>query len=175
MPTVILTQRVSREGRGISKCIETIPEILQRKDTCVKVDQSGKPVMYGVCTPGSTITPPHLDSSGSGHFIFLLYGMKVVIRRESDPELLESYGNTHCQRKGQLSLNAVKTWRGLKWSVLSEPGHYVQIDPAQVHLVLSPVNSAVTGWSFVVPEWLESGKLELLTDWEINLVKKRNK
>lgn len=129
---------------GTSKCIEAKPEILARKEVCIKEDHR-KLILYGVYTPCSTITPRHLDSTGSGHIVLLLYGIKVVIWWESKPELLDFYEQVHCQRKGVLSLNPIKTWPSLKWSILQEPGHYLHMNPGEVHLVLSPINPAVTG------------------------------
>jgi hypothetical protein len=59
----------------------------------------------------------------------------------------------HCLKKGQLCVNAVKTWPGLNWAILDQPGQYVVMEPGQPHAVVSPVNSAVSGWSFVIQKW----------------------
>jgi hypothetical protein len=45
--------------------------------------------------------------------------------------------------------------------------------PGQVHLVLCPVNSAVTGWSFVISDWLENWELRKMMDWEMTLTERR--
>jgi len=72
-------------------------------------------------------------------------------------------------------VNAVKTWPGLNWAILQEPGQYVMMEPGQIHAVVSPVNSAVTGWSFVLSDWLRSRKLSEMMNWEMNVIEDRLK
>ena len=139
----------------------------------MRMHKDGCPLLYSVITPAGTITCPHCDNTGSGHIILLTYGIKLVLWWDCDPEVLKYYGDIHCLKKGQLSLNAVKTWPGLKWAILDEPGQYLIMEPGQIHAVLSPVNSAVSGWSFAISDWIENGKLGKMMDWEMTLVEKR--
>lgn len=164
---------VSHPGKGISRCIQSKPEILEREDVCMRVYKDGSPLLYSVITPAATITSPHCDNTGSGHIILLVYGVKLVLWWDSNSEMLEHFSHVHCRNKGQFSVNAVKAWPGLKWALLDEPGQYLTMDPGQVHLVLCPVNSAVSGWSFVISDWLENGKLRKMMGWEMALIEKR--
>jgi hypothetical protein len=164
---------IAHPGQGLSKCVQSKPEVLEREDVCMRTHKNGCPLLYSVVTPAGTITCPHCDNTGSGHIILLTYGVKMVLWWDSSPEVLKYFSDIHCLRKGQLSVNAVKTWPGLKWAILDEPGHYLTMEPGQIHVVLSPVNSAVSGWSFVISDWLENGKLGKMIDWEMTLIEKR--
>ena len=115
----------------------------------------------------------HCDNTGSGHIILLVYGVKLVLWWDCASEVLEQFGFIHCLKKGQLCVNAVKTWPGLSWAILDQPGQYVIMEPGQPHAVVSPVNSAVSGWSFVMPKWLGNGVLRKMVNWEMGLIEKR--
>jgi len=73
---------------------------------------------------------------------------------------------------GDPVLIAIKTWGEFHWVVL-KPGEYLCMDPGQIHCVVSSVNSAVSGWSFVSSEWLKSGNLQKIMSWEMELIEKR--
>ena len=166
---------ISHPGNGLSRCIESKPKILERGDVQMRMRSDGSPLLYSVFTPAGTVTSPHCDNTGSGHVIMLSYGVKLVFWWDSSPAVLEEFSRIHCLRKGEHSVNAVKTWPGLKWAILQEPGEYVVMEPGQIHAVVSPVNSAVTGWSFVMSDWLENGKLSEMMDWEMRVIEERLK
>lgn len=79
----------------------------------------------------------------------------------------------HCLKKGELIVNALKTLPGLKWTILDEPGQYLVMEPGQIHAVVSPLNSAVSGWSFVVSDWLENGTLRKMMNREMEVIEER--
>jgi hypothetical protein len=70
---------VAHPGKGLSKCVHSKPDVLERKDVCMRVHKDGCPLLYSVVTPGATITCPHCDNTGSGHIILLTYGKKLEL------------------------------------------------------------------------------------------------
>lgn len=42
---------VSHPGKGLSRCIESKPEILERGDFCMKIYENGSPLLYSVIIP----------------------------------------------------------------------------------------------------------------------------
>jgi hypothetical protein len=164
---------VSHPGKGLSRCIQKIPAIIERNAVCARRHENGTPMLYGVFTPAGTITSPHCDTTGSGHIILLVYGVKLVLWWDCNTEVMEDFSLMHCLTKGNLSVNAVKTWPGLNWAILDKPGQYLVMRPGQIHAVVSPLNSAVSGWSFVLPDWLEDGTLRNMMSWEMGVIEKR--
>ena len=51
--------------------------------------------------------------------------------------------------KGEFPVKAVKTWPGLK-RPFEKLGEYLLMVPGKIDLVVSPVNSAVSGWSVMI-------------------------
>ena len=45
--------------------------------------------------------------------------------------------------------------------------------PAQIHCVISSVNSAVSDWRFISSKWLKNGRLHKIMSWEMELIEKR--
>jgi hypothetical protein len=150
--TPLVAFDVVAHPKGLSRCIQKKPEIMEREDVCARRHKNETPMLYSVVTPAGTITCPHCDNTGSGHIILLAYGVKLVLWWDCNPEVLEHFSLIHCLKKGELSVNAVKTWPGLNWAILEEPGQYLVMKPGQIHAVVSPVNSAVSGWSFVMSD-----------------------
>jgi hypothetical protein len=85
---------------------------------------------------------------------------------------MDLFENLHCSHRGDYTLTALKTWPGLRWTIL-EPGMFIDMGPGTVHGVISPVNSAVSGFSFMDPNYLENGRLRELMMWELDIIQKR--
>ena len=162
---------VSKPGRGVSRSVKVLEE-LQEEDVFIDTDEGRNPLLTSVMTPAGTITSPHCDNTGRGHVLLGTYGVKLTMWWDTTQELFENYGAVHCKKKGDLTLGALEMWPGLHWTILY-PGDYIFLTPGQVHAVLSPVNSAVSGWTYVKAEWIENGLLEERMMWEIGVVKSR--
>jgi hypothetical protein len=164
---------VSKTERGISRSVKVLEE-LQKKEVFVDCDEEGNPLLTSVMTPAGTITTPHCDNTGRGHVLLETYGCKLVVWWDTTEELWQNYGPIHCKKMGDLTLGAVEMWPGLHWTILY-PGDYIFLAPGQVHAVLSPVNSSVSGWTYVKAEWIENGELEERMMWEIDVIQSRIK
>lgn len=163
----------SKSKSGFRKCIDELPTEIQAEGIFCKSREDESPMLYGVVTPAPCISPPHSDNSGSGHIILQSYKTKLIIWWDVTDEILEMYSRLHCRNiVGNPTLTAIKTWGEFHWVVL-KPGEYLCMDPGQIHCVVSSVNSAVSGWSFVSSEWLKSGNLQKIMSWEMELIEKR--
>ena len=157
---------------GLSRCIVNLPLELEKENVHVRQDEEGKPYLVSVITPAGSITSPHCDNTGSGHVILGSYGTKLVVWWDTSDILLKNFGDIHCCKKGEVTVGAVKTWPGLHWTIL-QTGKYLIMEPGQVHAVVSPENSAVSGWSFISLEWLKSGVIERMMGWELRIIESR--
>lgn len=140
---------------------------------CIRVSPDGSQKFHSVITPAASLTGPRCKNSGSAHIVLQTYGTKLVMWWDCSAEVIKEYEKIHCtQKEDRNCLSAVLHWPGLHWAIL-EVGDYVVIEPGQVHAVLSPVNSALSGWSFVASKWLRDGILKERMEWEMDLVEKR--
>ena len=89
-------------------------------------------------------------------------------------ELRKLFGNMHASSKGDYTRTAVKTWPGLRWTIL-HVGEYIEMIPGTIHGVLSAENSAVAGWHHMRKQWLEDGVYKEMLKWEMDIVEKRVK
>ena len=71
-------------------------------------------------------------------------------------ELRKVFGEVHVSSKGDYTRTTVRTWSGLRWTIL-HVGEYIEMNPGTVHTVLSEENSAVAGWHHMRKQWLEDG------------------
>ena len=170
----LITLNVASESEsGFRKCIEELPAEIQAEGIFCKSREDGSPMLYGVVTPAPNISQLHSDNSGSGQIILQSYKTKLIIWWDVTDEILEKYSRFHCRNMvGDPVLIAIKTWGEFHWVVL-KPGEYLCLDPGQIHCVVSSVNSAISGWSFVSSEWLKSGNLKKTMIWEMELIEKR--
>lgn len=163
----------SESMSGFRKCIEELPAELQAEGIFCKSREDGSALLYSVVTTGPCISPPHSDGSGSGHIILQSYKMKLVIWWDVTDEILEKYSRLHCRNiVGDPTLTAIRTWGEFHWAIL-KPGEYLCMKPGQIHCVVSSVNSAVSGWSYVSSDWLKDGTLRKIISWEMEHIEKR--
>ena len=62
---------------------------------------------------------------------------------------------------------AIQELEGVKLCVLGVAREF--------HAVMSPCNSAVTGWEFVDCSWFDDACLKLTANWELDLIETRRK
>jgi hypothetical protein len=115
-----------------------------------------------------------MKECGIGRTLLGIYGITIVLWWIHSKELLTTFGNSDRFHDRDDILTALKTWPGLRWSILSS-GEYVQMDVGMVYSTISPVNSAVSGWSFFDAKWLSNGLLEEVVTRELDSVEKQLK
>jgi hypothetical protein len=162
-----------KSANGLNKCMEDVP---------VEFDNDGVPVCRTgendtvewsfAMTPAYHITRPHLGQCGMGQSILDLFGIQIVYWWIHSKEMMDIFQNLHCSKRGDYTLTALKTWPGLRWTIL-HPGLFIDMEVGIVHGLMSPINSAVSGWSFMDPKWLVNGRLRELMMWELDIVEKR--
>jgi hypothetical protein len=89
-------------------------------------------------------------------------------------ELRKLFGEVHASSKGDYTRTAVRTWPGLRWTIL-HVGEYIEMIPGTVHAVLSAENSAMAGWHHMRKQWLEDGVYKEMLKWEMDIMEKRIK
>lgn len=161
------TDVVSQPGRGLHLCFQEPPEQLHRDDVVIREDGGHERLVSSV-TPAGSITPPRIDGHGSGQVFCMTYGIKLVLFWDWSEEIAE-YFDSH----GREIEVAVKNLNNVNWSILT-PGDYLIFSPGQIYAGMSPINSIITGWTFVQPHWLMEGTLEKLLTWELNDLEKRS-
>ena len=135
---------------------------------CVRVSPDGSQKFYSLITPAASLIGPRCNNSGSAHIVLQMYETKLVMWWDWSAEVMKEYEKIHCARKEDRNcLSAVLRWPGLHWAIL-EVGDYVVIEPGQVYAELCPVNSALSGWSFVISKWLRDGILKERMEWEMD-------
>jgi len=160
---------------GLQGCIGDLPKSLKEEDVMVCLTEDGKSFsLTNVITPAFTISRPHLDDCGRGQVLLCVYGVKFLFWSEDSIELRKLFGEVHASSKGDYTRTAVRTWPGLRWTIL-HVGEYIEMIPGTVHAVLSAENSAVTGWHHMRKQWLEDGVYKEMLMWEIDIVEKRIK
>ena len=157
---------VSQPGKGLSHCVSEVPEQLQRDDVVIR-EEGGSDRLSSLVTPGGSTTVPRVDGYGSGQVLCVTYGVKLLLFWDWSEELMLFLDNhaTEIER-------AAKTLEGMSWSILT-PGEYLLLSPGEVYAAMSPINSVMTGWTFVLPQWLMEGTIEKLMTWELNDIEKR--
>jgi hypothetical protein len=164
---------ISESPFGFKKCIGGLPDELAQEGIFCKAGDNGSPLLYGIVTPASSISPPHVNNSGSGRIILQTYKTRLLIWWDVTDENLEKYESLHCRNViGDPTLMALQTWGEFHWAIL-KPGEYIRMEPGQIHAAISSVNSAVSGWNFVSFTWVESGALKRIMSWEMELIKRR--
>lgn len=159
---------------GLKYCFrEVVPDTLKRDDVIVQRANDGSCKLSSVITPAFTITRPHLDGCGSGQILMVTYGCKIVFWWEMTEEMMGLFENLHCASRGEYTSIAISTWPNMKWAIL-RCGEYIEMSPGTVHAVVSPMNSAVSGWTYVQSEWFkDTDLLKTLMNWELNIVEER--
>src|SRR6266496_301338 len=142
---------------GLQGCIGDLPKSLKEEDVMVCLTEDGKSFsLTNVITPAFTISRPHLDGCGRGQVLLCVYEVKFLFWWEDSVELRKLFGEVHASSKGDYTRTAVRTWPGLRWTIL-HVGEYIEMIPGTVHAVLSAENSAVAGWHHMRKQWLEDG------------------
>ncbi len=160
---------------GLQGCIGDLPKSLKEEDVMVCLTEDGKSFsLTNVITPAFTISRPHLDGCGRGQVLLCVYEVKFLFWWEDSVELRKLFGEVHASSKGDYTRTAVRTWPGLRWTIL-HVGEYIEMIPGTVHAVLSAENSAVAGWHHMRKQWLEDGVYKEMLMWEIDIVEKRIK
>jgi hypothetical protein len=160
---------------GLQKCMDGLPMTLKSDDVMVYRTEDGTSYSFkDVITPALTISRPRVNGYGVGQVFLVAYGVQLVLSWDDSPEVRKIFGELIGSEKVDYTWNAVKSWPGLKWSVL-HVGEYVNFLPGTIHAVLSPVNSAVCSWSYMDKSWMKSGTLRDMLTWELDLVEKRIK
>jgi hypothetical protein len=167
---------VQRESpRGLHKCMDGLPMTLQSDDVMVCRAEDGTSYSFkDVIAPALTISRPRVNGYGIGQVFLVPYGVQLVLWWDDSPEVRKIFGELDGSEKVDYTWNAVKSWPGLKWSIL-HVGEYIPVLPGTIHAVLSPVNSAMCSWSYMEKNWMKSGILRDMLTWELELVEKRIK
>jgi hypothetical protein len=174
IPYIAMDVQCVSDG-GLQACIGGLPKSLESDDVMVCLTEDGRDVsLTDVITPAYTISRPHVDGSGRGQVLLCVYGKKFVFWWQDSDELRKEFGEVHGSSKGDYTRTAVRTWPGVRWTIL-ELGKYVEMMPGTVHGVISAENSAVAGWYILRTKWLENGVYEKMLMWELDLVEKRVK
>jgi hypothetical protein len=161
--------------RGLQKCMDGLPFALRANDVMVCRAEDGTSHSFeDVITPALTISGPHVNGYGVGQVLLVPYGAQLVLWWDDSPEVRNIFGELDGSDKVDYTWNAVKSWPGLKWSIL-HAGEYITMLPGIIHAILSPVNSAVCGWNYMEKSWMKSGILRDMLTWELELVEKRIK
>jgi hypothetical protein len=166
---------------GLSACGARPPRLIYETDVVARpVDfetDSGDCDLRLTTTisPAGSITDPHIDGTGSGLYLFQLFGTKVLFTWPASVENLqwmEKMG-LHGRKRGPLTLSqAIDELSELRVNVLS--GHKsVALDPGMIHAVMSPDNSAIAGWDFVNFQWLKLDNVRAQMAWEAELAQKQ--
>ena len=72
--------------------------------------------------------------------ILNVFGIEVVYWFEYSKEMKDLFQNLHFSRRGDHILTALKTWPGLRWTILYR-GSFIDIEAGTVHGVISPVGN----------------------------------
>jgi hypothetical protein len=160
---------------GLKGCFgsQTLPGELSGEEWYYPGKEEGEMQWEGFFTPAGSITGPHVDAAGYGNLIVGVYGWKVLVWWDASEEILEEFAAYHCNSDyGDISMMALDNWPkgSLHWAVLI-PGKYKILPPGTVHMVFSPSNSAVVGFSVGHEDWLKEGLVKRIFEWEIELEK----
>jgi hypothetical protein len=163
--------------RGLDTCGIKIPECLLTEDVAIRPvtfeDPGSNPRLTTTITPAGSITDPHVDGTGSGLFLFQLFGTKILFTWPASSHNLEWLEAIHGIKRGPLRLsNAVKEMTQMCITVLTRKQSVV-LAPGMIHAVMSPNNSAISGWDFVKAEWLATGDVQRQMVWEAKMVNKQ--
>ena len=160
---------------GLQECIGDVPKSLKGEDVMVCLTEDGMSFsLTSVITPAFTISRPHLDDCGRGQVLLCVYGVKLLFWWEDSIELRKLFAEIHASSKGDYTRTAVRTWPGLRWTIL-HVREYIEMIPGTVHAVLSAENSAMAGWHHMRKQWLENGIYREMLHWEMEIVEKRIK
>jgi hypothetical protein len=166
-----------KSARGLKRCMDDdLPiDYLDEGLIPFRLAGSQKREWSFDITPAFHITRPQVYVCGRGEAMLEVYGVKILFWWLHSKELIDLFEDLHRSQRGDYTLTAIKTWPGLRWTILS-PGQYVQMDPGAVHSIISPVNSAsVSGWPFIDPKWIRNDDLREVVMSELNLVERRLK
>jgi hypothetical protein len=165
-----------KSNNGLFKCMsDEIPsEFLTEGIIACRTGESEAFEWSLDMTPAFHITHPCMKECGIGRTLLGICGITIVFWWIHSKELLNLFGNSDRFHDRDDILTALKTWPALRWSILS-PGEYVQMDVGMVYCTISPVNSAVSGWSFFDAKWLSNGLLEEVVTRELDSVEKQLK
>lgn len=162
----------NNKQRGLGAAIGSTPSVLSRASVWVKRGNDGWPDMNTAVTPAGSITSLHEDGKGAGQILVVMYGWKVLMWWEDSDELREKYRPYHATTKGDMIVAAVRNWPGLKWACMG-PRDYIEMKPGCIHAVITPVNSAISGWAFIQPEWVTDGTLRSGMNEELSILWER--
>ena len=132
------------------------------------------PYFSTIATPAGTITDMHDDCILTASALIIVLGEKLLFTWPNTPDNREYYKNHHGTQNSFALLQAIDRMTRLKATMLRKKEGVI-MKRGMIHAVLSPVNSAVSGWVFVDSKWLEEGHEAILSDmnWELDLFEKR--
>lgn len=162
--------------RGLDNCGITLPDCLSDDDVAVRPIDFGnvsKPRLTTTLSPAGSITDPHIDGTGSGLLLFQVLGSKLLFTWPASSGNLKWMETRHGIKKGPLKLfHAIDEMSEMNVTFLT--GHEsVVLEPGMIHAVVSPENSAISGWDFVKAAWLSSNDVQRQMMWEASQAKKQ--
>ena len=169
---------------GLLDCEIQLPTYLKREEvfvspvaqgTTLSDDNSDSPSYFStIATPAGTIIDICDNCILTASALIVVVGEKLLFTWPNTPENREYYKTHHGTQNSFALLQAIDRMSGLKATVLRK-GEGVIMERGMIHVVLSPVNSAVSRWIFVDSKWLEEGHEAILSDmkWELDLFKTR--
>jgi len=163
--------------KGLASCSVTLPKFFHDIDVAARrvhsEDPSSEFRLTTTITPAGSITDPHIDGSGSGLLLFQLFGTKVLFTWPSSVRNLHWFEPRHGLRQGSLILDrAIQELSGLRLTIL-ERHEVVELAPGMIHAVMSPNNSAISGWNFVRANWISLQAVQRNMLWEAELVRRQ--
>jgi hypothetical protein len=162
---------------GLDTCGIQHPEIFNDPEICVRpVSFAGDLRKFRLTTtisPAGSITDPHIDGTGSGLLLLELFGTKVLFTWPASMENLRWMEYQHGIKRGPLKLlRAMEELSQMCVNVLTAHKS-VELTPGMIHAVISPNNSAISGWDFINARWLLSSDVQRQMLWEVALAKKQ--
>lgn len=164
---------IAATSNGLGSCGVQCPAYLLDDDVVRPMDIGNRPKLTTTISPAGSITDPHIDGTGSGAFLFQLFGTKLLFTWPASSENLEWMNTQHGIKKGPLKLSqAIEEMSQMCVTGLTSHQGVI-LDPGMIHAVMSPNNSAIAGWDFVNATWMDSGDVERQMLWEAGLARKQ--
>lgn len=162
-----------KSGKGLSRHMkDEIPnDFLKDGVVTCRTGEHGTIEWTIDVTPAFNVSRLRMNETGVGRALLGVYGVTILFWWTYSKELLRLFEEFKANLEDEIIMTALKTWPGLRWSVLS-PGEYIQIDTGMVYCTMSPVNSATSGWPFFNAMWLINGQLEAVVSKEMAYVEK---
>jgi hypothetical protein len=103
----------------------------------------------------------------------LAYAIKFIAYCELEGSIADMYADIHGSDKGEYPEKLWREFKGsFRWTVMTV-GDYLELRPGAIHLVVSPVNSVMTGWMHVLEDWIEDGTLKQMMLLEVDVIRRK--